>query len=190
MLQRVAATTPVSRRSSAADGWSAEIKLDWETADARLAYAGFRASINGREADAKLLSRVPEMAVRLATICAIGRSVSRNPGLAGPRVSLEDISWGCELAMWSAERMIGDAAAYMVESEHQGRTLEVLRYIKAAKRGRLTLTDLSRKVRHKYDARTLRSILESLTETDQIEVTRLRADGAKKPTDFIQYLGG
>jgi hypothetical protein len=66
------------------------------------------------------------MAVRLATIRAIGRSriERRGPDRRHPL--------GLRLAMWSAQRMIADAADYMVETEHQGRALEVLRHIRAA----------------------------------------------------------
>lgn len=184
-LQRVAATSYDSRRTprKATDGWAAEIRLDWQSSEARLAYKAFRASLEDRGQDQKLLSRVSEMAVRLATIRAIGRSGG------APGVSFEDITWGCELALWSADRMIADTQSYMVESEHQGRVQEVLRYLRAAKGGRLSLTDLSRKVRHKYDSRVVRGILDSLQDTDQVEITRVVTPGAKKPTDFIRLTG-
>lgn len=178
-----------SRPCGATDAWTAEIRMDWETADARLAYRGFRESLDGRGEESKLLSRVPEMAVRLATIRAIGRGAAKQT-LGVPRVNTDDIVWGCDLAMWSANRMIEDTKAYMVESEHQGRVLEVVRYLKAAPGGRLTHTELSRKVKHKYDSRVLKAILDSLLDTDQIEVARAPMNGAKKPTDCIRLKGG
>lgn len=187
-MQFIGRTTYDTRKPGRrADDWTAEARLDWETADARLVYRGFRKDIEGRGENAKLLSRVPEMAVRLATIRAIGRAKPSN--LTPPSVSLEDITWGCELATWSAERMINDADAYMVESEHQGRAQEVLRHIKEAPDCRLTHTQLSRKVKNKWEARTLRSILQSLEEADQIDIVRVRGEGSRKPTDHIRWTG-
>jgi hypothetical protein len=188
MLQNVGATG-YAAKPRMAEGWQADVRLDWANADARLHYLAFRKSISDRGEDLKLLSRTPEMAVRLATIRAIGRAAAK-ANCAGASVNLEDIAWGCELALWSGERMMADATAYMVESEHQGRTQEVLRYIKKAKGGRITKTDLYRRVRYKYDARALQGILVSLQDTDQIEVVRVTTDGASKPTDFIILKAG
>jgi hypothetical protein len=189
MLQRVGASGYDSSRSSRkSESWVAEFKMDWSCAEARLIYRDFRKRLVERKDDAKLLSRAAEMAVRLATIRAIGRDGGK-PSILAPAVNVEDITWGCELAMWSAERMIADTVNYMVESEHQGRAVEVLRYLREAG-GRLTLNDLGRKVKHRFDAGTLRKVLESLELADQIEMVRVPAvPPAKKPTDHIRLLG-
>lgn len=189
-LQGIGASAYDPNRPAPTPGtaWKASIRVDFASAEPRLAYKAFSKSLEARADDAKLLSRVAEMALRLATIRAIGRW--KPGGIALPTVDLDDMTWACELAMWSADRMVSDTVAYMVESEFQGRANEVLRYIKAAPRGTITKTDLSRKIRHKYTTRDILAILEALEETDQIEVTRHRADGAKKPTDFIRFMGG
>lgn len=186
-LQRIAAKPADMALARQIEDGKAAFRLDWASADARLIYQTFRKSIiEGRVDDeAKLLSRVPEMAVRLATIRALGSRY-----MPVPSVTVEDITWGCAFAMWSAKRLIAEASSYMAESEHQARTQEVLRYVKAGPRKTLTMTELSRKIRHKYDTRTIRSILDGLVDSDQVEITRIRAEGSKKPTDFIRYVGG
>lgn len=183
-LQRIAVTDP--GRAQRPDGWKAEVKVDFDSRETRKIYEAFRKRIvTGSAEEAKLLGRIPEMSLRLATIRAIGRVK-----IGVPVICAEDMIWGTELALWSGQGMIADAASYMVESEYQGRALEVLRYIKAAPKRRLTLTDLSRKVKHKYDGATLRKILDGLRDSDQVEVTKFTAPGAKKPTETIQYIGG
>jgi hypothetical protein len=190
LLQRIGAsgydTSRPSRQATAA--WVAEVKMDWASAEARLIYRDFRKRLVEHKDDAKLLSRAAEMAVRLATIRAIGRDGGK-PAIFAPSVNIEDITWGCELAMWSAQRMIADTAAYMVESDHQGRVQEVLRHLREAG-GRITLNDLGRKLKNKFDAPTLRKALESLELSDQVEIVRVPAEPpAKKPTDHIRLTG-
>jgi hypothetical protein len=55
--------------------------------------------------------RCAEMAVRLATIVAVGRNADF------PIVSVDDITWGIAVARWSAHRMATDAGMYVADSE-------------------------------------------------------------------------
>ncbi len=183
-LQRVAYTSP--GRFAKGEDWKAEVRLDWETSSARFHYEAFRKRIAVHAESSKLLSRTAEMAVRLATICAIGRHATRPAGVSPPSVSLEDITWGCELAMWSGQSMVEDAEAYMVETEHQGQANEVLRHIRAAPKGRITRTALYGKLKQKYPANKLTLILDGLTDAELIEVAKVRTDGACKPTITIR----
>lgn len=188
-LTEIGATTydPKRPRSGSAttDGWVADVQVPWGDPAARSAYRALRKDLDAREGGNKLLSRVPEMAVRLATIRAIGR----NPRT--PRVAVDDMIWGAELAMWSGERMASDAAAYMVESEHQGRANEIIRHLKGAKSGRMTQTELSRKVKNKFSSRQIREVLESLQDADTVEIVRQTPEkGAGRPTDWIIWKGG
>lgn len=189
-LQRVG-YTPAGwdAANSGRSDWKPYRRFTWAGDEVSQAYKGLQRSVRDHPEGSKLLSRTAEMAVRLATIRAIGRD-AMNPSVAGPLVSLEDFAWAAELAMWCGQRMVDDAASYMVESDHQGRVNEILRHIKGAKRGQLTQTDLYRKVKHKFNAAAITDVLRSLQESEQIEITRHRADGAKKPTDVIRYLGG
>lgn len=182
-LRQISSSNYDPRRTKAHDLLEPAVRLDWACADARLTYRGFKKSIEQRAADAKLLSRTPEMALRLATLRAIGKG-----SLLTPRVHVDDIVWGCELALWSAERMIADAALYMIESEHQGQANEVLRKVKEL--GRASMTTLNRALKNKYPAPKLRMIIEGLIDAEYVEVVRVKHEGAGRPTDFIRYVGG
>lgn len=188
-LQEVGATAYDPKRprigSATTDGWIADVPVPWACQEAKGVYRELRKHIDSKEGDVRLLSRVPEMAVRLATIRAIGCAPT------APRIDVDDITWGVQLALWSGERMLSDAAAYMVESEHQGRTNEIIRHLMAAKNGRMTMTDLSRKVKAKYSSRQIREALESLEDAARVEVVRQTPErGAGRPTDWIVWKGG
>ncbi len=105
-----------------------------------------------------LMKRTAEIACRLATIRAIG--------IAGPDavVSVADMEWGREVAIWSARRMIADTAAYMSESDHQARAKFVLRHLTEAPDRYLSRTALCRKVNHRFDGRVLDLVLEGLVD--------------------------
>lgn len=175
---------PKKAKPFKSDQWQADVRLDWASAEVRQAYRAFQKQVQEEGEHSQLLSRVPEMAVRLATIRAIGKGK-----LTAPVVEMDDITWASELAMWSARRMIADAADYMVESEHQGRANEILRHIKAAPEQRLTLTELNRKVKNKFDARQIRLILEGLADGGLIEVVSFEPNGPGRPTKIAVYRG-
>ena len=184
-LQKIGATACDPRRSRiTGDIHVAEERITWAPdGKAQAIYVELRRSCQDRGDDAKLLSRTPEMAVRLATILAIGRG--------RPVIDAQDMRWGADLALWSGERMIADTNAYMVESEHQGRLKEVLRHIQAAKRKTISRTDLNRKVKHKFTGRQLAEILSDLADSETITIERVPGSetGARRPTDIIRLNG-
>jgi hypothetical protein len=185
-LQRIAASGVDPRRPRQHEGVHlAEERITWAAAGgAQAIYQALRKGVDQRGGDeAKLLSRTPEMAVRLATIRAIGRGK--------PVVDADDMRWGAELATWSGERIIADAYAYMVESEHQGRAKEVLRHLKAAPGRKMTRTELYRKVKYKFDGRQLTAVLSDMQESGEIEMVSVPGSdtGAKKPTFVIRLSG-
>lgn len=70
------------------------------------------------------LARTAEMAVRLATICAVGREPD------WPEVSVADITWGRDLALWSAMRLAEDAGDFIADTPYareQAKVVGVLR---------------------------------------------------------------
>lgn len=176
---------PKKPRPALGAEWKAEIRVGWASPEVRQAYRAFQKQVQTDGEASKLLSRVPEMAVRLSTIRAIGKGKK----LSGPLIEMDDIEWGCDLAMWSGRRMIADAADYMVESEHQGRANEVLRLIRNAPEGRMTLTELNRRVKNKFDARQIRLILEGLEDARQVETMLLEPSGPGRPTKIVVYRG-
>ncbi len=111
-----------------------------------------------------LMVRTAEMAVRIATIIAIGR----NPNAA---ITTADLSIGHAVAMWSAETMIEGAGLYMSVNENQANAQAVLRIIRE-KGGSISHRDLSRAIGHKIKVRDLKDILQSLEAAGQIKIPK------------------
>ncbi len=132
------------------------IVLPWASEDVRQAYKTFRRELDQREEDVRFLTRTGEMAVRIATILAIGRG-------GQPRaVTMADWMWGRDLALWSAERMMADAAAHMSENDDQRRQKMVMRLIKEAPGSCILRSALTRKIDGRIPARGVKEILETL----------------------------
>ena len=159
------------------------IAVPWEGGPGSTAHGVFKAlvaevaTMTQHEA---LTQRCAEMAVRLATIRAIG--------IAGEhaKVTVDDMTWGSDFALWSTRRLIADVAAHMVQSDHQGRAKFVLRLIKTAAGGSISRTKLCQGVDHLFDARTLDTVLAGLIETDQIrKVVPTNAGPGRKPIAYV-----
>jgi hypothetical protein len=133
-----------------------EVQVPWDEPQAEHVYATLRRNLRNRdEGEAPFFARTAEMAVRLATIRAIGICSH------APRVTVADMEWGHDLAMWSAERMIADARDYMAETPTQAVTLKLYRIIKEA--GRISHTALLRKTQT-HTARQVKEFLQGLIE--------------------------
>ena len=142
------------------------VRVDWENGIGSAAHNVFKrlkAEIQSREGHEALMQRTAEMAVRLATIRAIGISGEH------AEVSPDDMQWGADLALWSAERLIADVDTHMVESDHQMRAKMVLRIINESPDRTIGRTALCRKVNHRFDARTLDAVLLGLCDAGQVE---------------------
>lgn len=100
--------------------------IAWATEAARLRYEEFRDAMDvyGDEHPEQrdYVTRAPEMAVRIASVLAIGR-----PGNAA--VSIGDIEWGIGVAHWSAMAMAKGASLYIAETKNQENALRVLQVI-------------------------------------------------------------
>jgi hypothetical protein len=117
------------------------------------------------------IARVPEIAVRLATILAAGRQVGANEHTT---VSLPDLEWGIAVAQLSADRMVQDAAHRMVEdiTSHGQRVNKVIDTIKKHKR--IDHSDLLRKVQKSMNGKDLRGILDDLIASGTIRKEEVR----------------
>lgn len=157
-----AAELPVVAQATLTCADGPAIRVPWATDDVRDAYREFRRELERRGSEQALLTRTAEMAVRIATILAVGRE-----GVSA-QVELSDWEWGRDLALWSAERMIADAAAHMVENEHQRQTKLVLRIIKEAPARTISKADLTKKIDGRIKGNDLKSILASLEDAELI----------------------
>lgn len=138
------------------------ITVPWDHEQAKHVFDVFRKALKDREADAAFLARTAEMSVRLATIRAIGINYIH------PRITVEDMEWGRDLALWSAECMIADAGDYMAENDYQRDVHGVLRIIRD--RPGVSKRDLQQKIKHRLKGPALDAILTALIEGGDITV--------------------
>ncbi|MCO6407342.1 bifunctional DNA primase/polymerase [Hoeflea alexandrii] len=111
--------------------------------------------------------RTAEMAVRIATIVAAGRH--------NDSIRLDDIQFGANLAMQSADLMIAGAADYMAETDHQANAQRVVRIIRE-RGGRMVYRDIARAMKH-MKARDIKDMMAGLCE---MEI--LRREEIQKPS--------
>ncbi len=157
-----------------------EILVPWADDQAERVFERLREDIRERTSDAEMLVRTAEMAVRMATIRAIGISSH------DPRVTVEDMEWGRDLAMWSAERMIVDARAYVAESDHQSALNKALRIIQKA--GRISRSDFCRQTQWVRDPRQREDILKDLEQSNQIIIEETSGGKVGRPKGWISLV--
>lgn len=119
-------------------------------------------------------ARTAEMALRIATIVAIGR-------LDDDQVRLSDLEYGIGLAMRSSQMMAEGAADYMADNENQANAQKVLRIIKA-RGGRVKHRDLLRAMQNAMKGRDLRELIAAMCEAEHIERQEVKA--ATGPSTF------
>lgn len=140
------------------------IVVPWASPEARAAYMAFGRQCETREQDSVFFTRSAEMAQRLATIRAIGI----NP--ASPSVSLADMQWGIQLALFSAEQTVAMARSYMSENPLQADTQRVLRIIRERKT--ISHRDLLRTLGSRIKTRDLKDMLEQIKDAELIRVNK------------------
>ena len=138
-------------------------RLEWGDDAAHALFRSFVDEIEAKGEDPEtgpFYARTVEMALRIATVVAIGRN-----GLE--LVRLEDLEFGIALARRSAETMIAGAADYMAETEHHANTQKVLRVVKD-RGGRIKHSDLLRSMQH-VRSRDLKDMVAAMCEAEMLE---------------------
>jgi len=162
MLAIYTAGNPLTRATSHASIADAPmIVVPWADRFAHGAYQALGEKIERMEQDSVFFTRTAEMAQRLAVIRAIGRDP------ANPKVALEDMDWGRDVAVWSAERMLEEAGEYMVETVHQGEAQRLLRVLKG--RGWMTFRAISQSLKNRLKSKELRDMLDGLVDGGDLE---------------------
>lgn len=151
------------------------VGVPWHSEGARQAWLAFDRDVERRTDETPLLSRTVEMALRVATIIAIGRDSE------SPAVTVDDFAFARDLAMWSGERLIAESAMYVAETESQAASQLVLRVI--SQRGRISLRDLTRATQ-RLNQRERRDVLAGLVEAGLIEHLRVQPAGGGHPASF------
>lgn len=158
-------------------------QLPWCPDGAHAAYKAFSAKVEKiMRADPErgaFYARTAEMALRIATIVAIGR-------LDDEQVRKSDLEYGIALATQSAELMVTGAADYMSDNENQANAQKVIRCIKA-RGGRVLYRDLLRSLQNSIKALDLKHLLGSMCEAGQLEKQEVKAPTGP-PTYWYQVL--
>lgn len=140
-------------------------KVPWCPDGAHKAYKAFSAEIEkAMRSDpdrGAFFARTAEMALRIATIVAVGR-------LDDDQVRRGDIEYGIGLARASAELMAAGAADYMAENQNQADAQRVIRCIRS-RGGRIVYRDLLQSLKNSIRARDLRDLLATMHDAGQIE---------------------
>ena len=156
------------------------VRIPWGPG-AQDVYRAFKRKTDADTVNGKMLKRTAEIALRLATIRAVGQ----NNHLAS--VSTTDMQWGVDIAWWSARQMIADAEAYMVESDNQRLVKRVLREIAAIPTG-LSHSNLLRALKHSWRAPLVAEAVKSLKDAGQILEASKQTPG--RPSKVYIAVGG
>jgi hypothetical protein len=106
-------------------------------------------------------ARTTEMALRIATIVAIGR-------MDDDQVRLSDLEYGIALARQSARFMSAGAGDYMSDNENQANAQKIVRCIRA-RGGRASYRELLRSLQNSIRVRDLKDLLVALCDAGTLE---------------------
>ena len=128
--------------------------------------------------DAPFVARVPEMAVRVATIIAAGRG--------SDDVEVSDLEWGGELATRSANAFMLAFRSHVAASDHSER----VEFLEAAiKRARMiTRSNLTRAAAKRMDARQMSGVLAMLVEAVRVGVERVNRGSRGPAAEAYRWL--
>ncbi|MCY0150900.1 bifunctional DNA primase/polymerase [Hoeflea sp. G2-23] len=139
--------------------------LEWSADGAHDRYMAFSAEIEALidkdPESGAFYARTVEMALRIATIVAIGR-------MEGIKLQSSDLEYGIMVARQSAEFMAAGAAEWMADNENQANAQKIMRCIKA-RGGTASNRDLVRSLQNAIKPRDLKDILQSMCDGGQLE---------------------
>lgn len=144
-------------------------------------YVEFGRWVESREADIDFLARSVEMAQRCATILAIGVDPQ------APIVTQQAMEWGRDLALWSAERMKGEALDYIAESETQAEAQRIRRLLR--EKGPMTMRDVKRALSHKMKNREVDDLIKGMVEAGDLEAEVMNPPNGGRQTITIRLAG-
>lgn len=163
------------------------IVLPWASVAASQCFTDFEHHIDSLiETDEEIkhfIGRTAEIAVRLATIRAVGRW---GPYGDGPTIDLSDIEWGIALAQTCGMALAKEAKSHMAETDRQAWSNRIVQVIK--NKGTATPRTIQQYVRNAIKGADIKDILESLCEAGMIE--KVAGDkGGRLVTAGYRYMG-
>jgi hypothetical protein len=144
---------------------------------AHAVYKRLRDRLAKRTAAAEYYVRTAEMAVRLATIVAVG--VDR----AAPVISRELMEWASGLALWSTNRLVAEADRFMSNSDFERLVKKAGGFIQ--KEGSVTRSSLSRLMNLR--PAELGQVVDTLEEQGKILVFRDPNPAGRKPAWIYEW---
>ena len=157
------------------------IQVAWRDAGAERAYDDLVHDLQTRmdaETDnERYLVRTAEMAVRIATIRAVGVDPDR------PSVSHDDMIWGATVALASAQAMIEGARDRMAENDRQRWSNRILDVIK--KKGTARPRDIQMAVKGALRSSDVKDMLATMIESGRVEMV----DMTDKRSDTKKVVG-
>ena len=136
--------------------------VPWHDDRVKAIYQAFATDCKGRGDHFK---RTAEMAARLATIVAVGRDYDF------PKITVQDITWGRDVALWSAERMVEDAGLFISDNDvgrDRGRIMAKLRKAGGRCMFREVMRDLS------FKSNDLSAIVRDLQMIGLVEIETVK----------------
>lgn len=125
-------------------------------------------------------ARAAEMAVRLATILAVGV----NP--VSPVVDLDAFLWARDFTLWCCRNLHRAGNEHIADTDTQSATNAVRRAIREAG-GTIKHRDLLRKLNYRLKNRDLHEIIRALVEGDQIACEKVPAAGGGAGRPSVRY---
>jgi hypothetical protein len=151
------------------------LRVGWASAEVEKTFLAFEERMIRRATNEPLIARASEMAIRLATIRALGIL-----GVDRPILTMDDLEWGIEFAMWSTERLIADVAEHMAENPLQAETKRIHRLIRS--RHSIKHRDLLRSLGGRLKSRDLTDILKGLEDAELIKTEKVFPPSGGTPT--------
>ena len=158
-------------------------QIDWADERSEAYLSMFRLQVESIRADEALdpfLARTVEMGVRLATIRAAGQ---------GSSVSVADLTWGADIALWSARRMAAAAGEHMAENEFAGYANRIVRFIKKKGFG-VSRREIQMHLKGALKVRELTDIMDMLVEAGRLQTVRTSATMPNRPNTAPLYAIG
>lgn len=155
------------------------IQAQWADDGAKQIYRDLSKNIKRRE-NRVWYARTAEMAVRLATIVAIGIDPAK------PIITQSIMTWARDLAEWSGDRLVRDARRHMARGDFETTLKKTAAFMR--EKGRATIGDINRRLEG-IPTRMVEDIIRKLLESDQIDELAKIEGRRGRPTRVFDWVG-
>jgi hypothetical protein len=122
------------------------------------------------------LARTAEMAVRVATILAIGQGLTV--------IEQSDMEWGRDFMLWAVLRMAEEARLHIFDTETQEIANAIRRALKG--KGKVRRSRLTKALDYKFKARDFDGVLGQMIEAEEVKVEIRKTRGRSATSYFLR----